>query len=401
MARLVCFMVFAVLVSSVGIADTLFQYITIFVCMPLIFLVGLASGPIKFKLDKIIDILPLFIILSWVYGLALGIFNGNEPVNVIRNFFGMSLYILYYVFVIFSIPKISLLKTLLYASLLNALYSLGYFFNYWFLGGMGNQSIDFDGGLSAVYRSYYSVGLLVHLPIIALLLLYLFSGAGLGQLSIFKRRTSMFFVLLCLSFSLVGTTASKGFLLSLVALGLIIAIILSLRSVFARKIHGGAIWSLFAGIAFSAFVIGYTDVGQQITYSFSSAESSNSVRNEQREKIFDEINVFGSGLGATLKSGYKRDDSGYGFEVTYENLFHKLGVISIGIFAVFLGTCWVSAANIYRGVDIEYSTLSLGLMMYLIPSAGNPMLFSPICVTMHCIAMYLLRGRSYEVGHAT
>ena len=46
--------------------------------------------------------------------------------------------------------------------------------------------------------------------------------------------------------------------------------------------------------------------------------------------------LFGQWLGATLNSGYSRDIGGlgYGFELTYENLIHKLGVVSV--FPIFI-----------------------------------------------------------------
>ncbi|EKO3555160.1 hypothetical protein H9W00_003681, partial [Vibrio fluvialis] len=290
-----------------------------------------------------------------------------------------------------SVSKKALFKTIFLSSVINIFYSLIYFISYWFLDGLSNQNIDYQGGMSAIYRSYYSIGLLIHLPLISLILLYIFSDKKTCTLPFLKRRFTQITLLILLVFSLVVTTASKGFFLALVILGFLLSLILSLRAVFSIKSHSGAVLFLITLLISIPVIISSTDLGDSISYSFSSSESSNSVRNIQREKILDEISVFGSGLGATLKSGYKRDDSGYGFEVTYENLFHKLGVLSLVVMFIFILTCWMSSINIFKGKNLEYSVLSLGLMMYLIPSAGNPMLFSPIGVLMHCMAMYFLR----------
>ncbi|EKO3932943.1 hypothetical protein GAW91_003601 [Vibrio fluvialis] len=394
MVSLVCLMVFSVLIFTLGLTDTTFQYIIILFSLPAIFIFGLIkekTQSVSFKLNQWIDILPALIFIVWLYGLILGLLNNNEPENVLRNFFGMSLYIVYYVFVIFSVSKKALFKTILLSSLINIFYSLIYFVSYWFLDGLSNQNIDYQGGMSAIYRSYYSIGLLIHLPLISLILLYIFSDKKTCTLPFLKRRFTQITLLILLVFSLVGTTASKGFFLALVILGFLLSLILSLRTVFSIKSHSGAVLFLITLLISIPVIISSTDLGDSISYSFSSSESSNSVRNIQREKILDEISVFGSGLGATLKSGYKRDDSGYGFEVTYENLFHKLGVLSLVVMFIFMLTCWMSSINIFKGKSLEYSVLSLGLMMYLIPSAGNPMLFSPIGVLMHCMAMYFLR----------
>ncbi|EKO3387399.1 hypothetical protein OMA36_003704 [Vibrio fluvialis] len=394
MVSLVCLMVFSVLIFTLGLTDTTFQYIIILFSLPTIFIFGLIkekTQSVSFKLNQWIDILPALIFIVWLYGLILGLFNDNEPENVLRNFFGMSLYIVYYVFVIFSVSKKALFKTIFLSSVINIFYSLIYFISYWFLDGLSNQNIDYQGGMSAIYRSYYSIGLLIHLPLISLILLYIFSDKKTCTLPFLKRRFTQITLLILLVFSLVVTTASKGFFLALVVLGFLLSLILSLRAVFSIKSHSGAVLFLITLLISIPVIISSTDLGDSISYSFSSSESSNSVRNIQREKILDEISVFGSGLGATLKSGYKRDDSGYGFEVTYENLFHKLGVLSLVVMFIFILTCWMSSINIFKGKSLEYSVLSLGLMMYLIPSAGNPMLFSPIGVLMHCMAMYFLR----------
>ncbi|EKO3550824.1 hypothetical protein I2712_003793 [Vibrio fluvialis] len=394
MVSLVCLMVFSVLIFTLGLTDTKFQYIIILFSLPTIFIFGLIkekTQSVSFRLNQWIDILPALIFIVWLYGLILGLFNNNEPENVLRNFFGMSLYIVYYVFVIFSVSKKALFKTIFLSSVINIFYSLIYFISYWFLDGLSNQNIDYQGGMSAIYRSYYSIGLLIHLPLISLILLYIFSDKKTCTLPFLKRRFTQITLLILLVFSLVVTTASKGFFLALVILGFLLSLILSLRAVFSIKSHSGAVLFLITLLISIPVIISSTDLGDSISYSFSSSESSNSVRNIQREKILDEISVFGSGLGATLKSGYKRDDSGYGFEVTYENLFHKLGVLSLVVMFIFILTCWMSSINIFKGKNLEYSVLSLGLMMYLIPSAGNPMLFSPIGVLMHCMAMYFLR----------
>jgi len=50
---------------------------------------------------------------------------------------------------------------------------------------------------------------------------------------------------------------------------------------------------------------------------------------------------------------------------------------------------------IVKRQDIFYPLLGLGAMAYLIPAYGNPMLFSPIAVVLHCFSLYWLREKEY------
>ena len=76
----------------------------------------------------------------------------------------------------------------------------------------------------------------------------------------------------------------------------------------------------------------------QLLYTFSSEESSNNIRTEQASFLIREFSLFGSGLGSSLESGYSRDSTGYGFELTYLNIIHKLGVFSMALFLYYLST---------------------------------------------------------------
>jgi hypothetical protein len=124
--------------------------------------------------------------------------------------------------------------------------------------------------------------------------------------------------------------------------------------------------------------------------SFSGEEASNSIRSEQFDKLVSDFTLLGSGLGSKLSSGYQRDVSGYGFELTFLNLIHKLGVFVIPIFLSYALTISVSIFRIYRKFQVLESFFVLGCMVYLIPGSGNPLLLSPQAVILHCMAMYII-----------
>ena len=55
------------------------------------------------------------------------------------------------------------------------------------------------------------------------------------------------------------------------------------------------------------------------------------IRTERASFLIREFSPFGNGLGSSLESGYARDNTGYGFELTYLNIIHKLHVVFIAL----------------------------------------------------------------------
>lgn len=383
-------MLLTLLSTTYGLTSSNLQYLLIFSFITIFIVYVYMGGKAQLHKLSMPDYIPFAIFLSWLYGLVLGSFNGVESGNILRNFFGMSIYLFYYFLLLTRPSRRSIFNVIVAAAVFNIVYALIYFVRYWFLGGMAAQDIDFDGGLSAIFRSYYSIGVLILGPVLAVCIVSMFERSIIPVCRNLNR-VILFFVSLFCVFIMVGTTASKGFALSVVFLVFFLSSAFLCRSIFTKKqyVFGWAI-SILA-VLFCAFIVTSTPVGEQIKYSLSSQESSNSVRNEQRERLSDEFSFFGSGLGARLDSGYQRDDRGYGFELTYENIIHKLGVVSIIPFSAFIFTLIWVWMNLFVGKDMLFSSISGGLLIYLIPSYGNPMLFSPFCVVMHCLALYLLR----------
>jgi hypothetical protein len=75
-----------------------------------------------------IDFLPIIMVAIWYYGLFLGIANNNNKYFALRNFFGMNLYLFYYVLRIRKVSIQSIISVLLYASATILVLSLILFF---------------------------------------------------------------------------------------------------------------------------------------------------------------------------------------------------------------------------------------------------------------------------------
>ena len=108
-----------------------------------------------------------------------------------------------------------------------------------------------------------------------------------------------------------------------------------------------------------------------------------------------DFTLFGKGLGGVIPD-YSRDALGYGFELSFYNIVHKFGIFSVFIFASYLAPIFYSLNEIFYRTSKIYSYLPLIFMLYLIPAFANPSIFAPVCVIMHCIALYFIRSNISE-----
>ncbi|QKM61911.1 hypothetical protein DCO16_01720 [Polynucleobacter antarcticus] len=118
------------------------------------------------------------------------------------------------------------------------------------------------------------------------------------------------------------------------------------------------------------------------------------LRRLQARYLKDEVEIFGSGLGARLKSGYKRDERGYGFESTYLNIAHKFGIFGVFILIAYLYTSFLIIKGFCKNKYCKFSAVSTTFFGGLIVALGNPIIFSPSFVMMHVITLYFFRPSS-------
>jgi len=325
-------------------------------------------------------------IVTWVYGISLGLLMGNNLLFVFSNFAGMSLYFIYYVIVYFKLNTFALFKVVLAASIINMSYAFYSFFT--------SDYSNINAVAANSYRVYYSVGLLVISPIISLIVAkYIFGKSEiLSSHPTLSKYLGVLFLILAIT-ALVVFSVSKGFFLVVVAIFLIYIAVIIVRMFLYGRLLKSSFTYLFA-LIFGIFLIifFYPSIFDFIVLNFSNIESSNMFRSMQSIEIIKRLSLIGSGLGGVFEGGYIRNvNAPYAVELTYLNLIHKIGIFSIIPFLIYIYTSFLIWSQLLKSKDFFYPSLALGSILFLIPSYGNPVLFAPIMVTLHCVALYWLR----------
>lgn len=329
-------------------------------------------------------VMPLYIFLSWCYGVLVGLLNGVNVSYVFTNFAGLALYALFYVYY-FSVGLNASKKALFYSAICSsvfAFYSVSSSFAA--VGGGGDPG---EMGLAGL-RTLYSSTFLYVVPFLFLCLVSLFLQAR-SELS-FSDKLRTLFWLSVFGFTLIVPAMSKGFIL--VFLLMFVLVFIAGYSSALRSLMVGRNLFLMTLIGFVGciYLLLFTDIYNIILFSFSSGEGSNSIRSEQFDYLVSEWSFDGAGLGSSLVSGYQRDETGYGFELTYINLVNKLGLFSIPLFLSYASMVFYGLRFFFFDDKRVSGAWVLGLMAFLIPGAGNPLLLAPIFVFMHFIAIMLV-----------
>lgn len=343
-------------------------------------------SPLDRFLSSTLIWLWLLIIVSWLIGVLIGFINGIDPSLVFRNFFGLVVYMIFPVMLIISPSLRSLIIMIFLSGMVQMYYGLESSYEL-----IINPAAFYIESSISEMRSLYSTGFIVIFPLFMvgvayqLLPKHYFSNNH-GKI-VTRLSKSLFFTLLTL-IALIVPAMSKGFILATVILFLSVVFFSLSYSLRAGRIHKN-IMMLLVFIVVLLYLLP-SSVYETIIYSYSSEEVSNVVRAEQFKYLVSDLTFLGNGLGSSLNSGYMRDSAGYGFELTYVNIVHKLGVFSIFLFLSYIITLTVASIRIVRRVYVFESFFVIGLMGYLVVGAGNPLLLSPCAVILHCVAMYIL-----------
>lgn len=326
-----------------------------------------------------------FILISWGYGVIVAIENGVESQFYLRNFFGLLLYGLFLIFIIVKPSVKPLLYAVLYASLIQICYGIESVINIdntYALAG----NIDGLSGLRSMYSTgYFSIFPLLTLSLSSLIFKYKKTYINTADFYWFDKYGIYLFVVAI--FGLVVPAMSKGFILAVALLLLFYFFVFLMRGLRSHKVQKKAAILAIALLTLSCYLV--IEYWEMIIYTFSSNERSNSVRSEQANYLISEFTFIGAGLGAALESGYSRGIP-YGFELTYLNIIHKLGFMSIFLFIFYATTVYVAIVRVIKKIQPRESSFALGAMGYLIVGIGNPVLLSPVSVILHCIAVYSL-----------
>ncbi|MGA2079063.1 MAG: hypothetical protein ABSH53_00385 [Holophaga sp.] len=337
------------------------------------------------------DLLPLFLLLLWLYGFILGFLNHNPPEGVFRNFAGMILFSLYYIYIILDIPKDWVFTTLLLASWVNLVTAFA-----GVAAGVSKLGLSFFLSNVATERLFYFGGVILVFILISVMLTTLlvprkaWPAEFLDQSWLIPRTRMTRMLVFALASLPVLASFSKGYLLAFLFLLVALPLALTGRTLVRRKLSPGLLAAvlLVGSVAGLGGAVGLSTLAAN---TFSTEDVSNVTRYEQTAELVQDLTPLGKGLGATLPGGYSRDELGYGFEVSYVNIFHKFGIFALLLLYAYAWILFRILGNLYRRAALAYSSLALGAMCYLFPSIGNPILLGSIPNILFASVLYLLR----------
>lgn len=348
------------------------------------------------------DSIPLLFMMSWIYGAFIGIVRGNEMSYVVSNFAGFVTYFSYYILIWSRIGKTAIFNLLMLSALVVCFLNVGLAFSYMlFSVDVWNDPLinllfgSYIGGSSTGQIRMYSVAQIVVFPLfsVALTRLVLAKKELSGSYSMPNMSSSMaaFLYIVLSGVVTIIMPASKGFMLAA-----LVTISVSFTFWSNRKTRGFNIKKFGSVIAFLAIFFGaltlsgYSNIALVI---FAENDEGNIVRYLQLSDLFADMNLVGQGLGAVVPGNVRDVDRPYGFELSYINLIHKLGVISLLLFfGYLLSLKRIIAYGKSAPANLRYAAAALGCFCFVFVGIGNPIISSPQMVLLHCIGLFLIRG---------
>ena len=395
---------------TLALANTSRQlYVAYLIIMAIAFAYILLKGKIS-KFNKSNDWIPFIFILIWAYGFFLGFLNGNNTYFVVSCFAGMITYTVYYILIIFKMHKEKLFRIIVFSSFIVLLITLSSAILFYLLDIdiYHDPTVqlffgEFRGGASTGQIRIFQLKQVMIFVLWSLALLKVFGGKRLSRSHIekgwkdrlfnFTYTRLTFFLLLLTSFALIFIPVSKGYFLALLVITCIY-LYATLIEIFKHfLVVKLVLLLLFFCIAFFTLnYFNYLNIAEAI---FDVQDPGNINRVEQFSYLIQDMTFLGKGLGAVVSGSIRNESRPYGFELVYVNIFHKFGIFAIIILLAYFKTFYdVVKKMIYRQVDWRYSATALGLMSFLFPAMGNPILFSPQIVLMHCLALFLIRDEN-------
>lgn len=320
-------------------------------------------------------------LLVWAYGFLIGLLRGNNVSYIIRNFAGMSAYILVVPFLNSKVSNIQFIKIVrvvsTYALFITIFtYVMLTFFHLEFLYEIPVINAFVGGGGKGGFVQYFCRELI---PITFAYNLY-------SALKTKKNivRAVVIIVLVVLETMLVNDSSADA-----LAIGVLAVLIVASR---AKYLNRRTIFFCMIGIAFLfVFIIVY---GQDPLSAIFSTEDEGNVRRITEIKYFmNHMTFMGYGLGKELGDAGAGGSFNYGTEVIYLNLFHKFGICAFLILSCYTSTC-INAIRYLKKCDEPNGVIPIALMAYLIASLSNPMLFSGASVIQHIIALIIISRNS-------
>lgn len=354
----------------------------------LLFIICLSGNKFKCCMD-IMSLIPLMMIGVWCYGCIFGIIHGNNIRYVLRNFSGMLLYILVYFFNSANIKIERINKLLLRLSVcLSILTPIAYFFLFvipdqrgWFVLKIPFLNAFATGieltGFAVVYSGTHC-------------LLTISYGYCLYQ-CINRDKYINKYLLFAVFDILVAVAFGKSGGLELEILMMTGVMIFF---PFLKKITSKKTILLILGI--TAFILFINRVGLKPLLSiFDPGDEGNSTRYGQINYIFNNLSIFGHGLGAE----YIAIKKGYGIEFIYGDLLYKFGIFGVIPIVIYFYTLIKSIKILAKSHGDWSDIIPFALMGYTFYALGNPVLFSGSSVISHILALIYIKEKEKQNNH--
>jgi hypothetical protein len=322
---------------------------------------------------------PFIMFILWLYGVLMGVLHNNNLEFIFRNFFGMSLYISFYFLNTFEIPLNKFLNIVINCCLIILVYNF----------------IDIKNIVSNIAINYFSERQLFDFNQIFLFTLFpIILGSIILNYNIdnsfLNNKIKKYIIIFLVCFFSILLTQSKGIYISIIItiFAIVISLIKKLRNI-----------NIIYIILYIILILFFLIIGLWFYYSseiviLNDTDISNLNRYEQIDAILSELTFFGKGLGAsfTTPALIRDSDLPYALEITYFNLSHKIGIFSLFAFYIYFKSILKAFSLVYNNDNFKilYGFMILGLMTFIFPSIGNPLLFAPYAVFSHCLALYFI-----------
>ena len=373
---------FISLVLPISIATIFALNLHVGTCI-LIILLGLFSNILSLNYSHIKNkefLIVLCLFSTWLYGLMSGMIQGNQSDYVLRNFFCLALYPLIYFWII-SFKTINFNNMIVYPAYIIIFISLCLLINLYVFpeGLLISYFADKlgDGYLGEGNLRVYYIGVILINGFLGYQLWKF--GASINRINTHSSLFMIIFIILI--FSLL--TQSKGFVPAILGFTFFIFLYSSLFSIKSKVV---VVMVLLSGIIFANFE------GYNLLNLIAGEEmSGNNLRYTQMDELINDFSLFGKGLGSVIENGYARSDEfPYGYELSYLNLIHKFGLGAAIIFSTYIYVLYRSIVLMAIYPNVPNGYVAFGLMGYLIPSIGNPIILSIQAVIAHVIAILLV-----------
>lgn len=367
-----------VLLAIPMFTETISQY---FLFVIILFFLIISNRQWKLYLGNTINNMSVYFLITWVLGVCIGIYRGNEMSEIFRNFAGMVIYLLYFFLRCRKINFKCILRIVYFASIIASIEMIVAYYLYshgkrllWPL-----TNIHYNRLVNSVDSS------IKVLPFVLL-------SVSLWNILHFEKGRSVFidiFLFALATISIIFTTDLGGSLFGYIT---IFGTIIFISPISNKK---SIKYWIISSIVFIIVVVAalYYELKTGLFLSiFSATTLGNDKRLYQFQLVFERFKLLGNGLGSHFKYVYlNRNIDSYGIEVSYLNLIDKFGIFSFPMLWYFAYSyCKPVLMLIKKQGNNQINTCIIGLMGYLFVAAGNPVIFAPYNVLLHILSLLML-----------